>query len=337
MTEWNEALEKKILKKSRFVLTVRILRILMIGVLMYGAYMIALAFITDGMQVAEENDYYTKLALDWTVPNIRGANGFEEEEVSALGTSQLSYPLVRKVGKAEVVVGEAKVRKSLFNSYSTIEYQTPFRDELQQTAFYYPEDPRNGNSLDAPAHPAVWSTLDKLHEGTVAEVAFSTDSFMTPEELVTQLAPYDIDILWMPLHTGEFEEFTPGSWGNGGEDLSVNTVFGLTGGQSASDDFQSFSVIHRLDSETLQDSQDMMMDNIETLLEKKSASYYEGFLGLDYLGERHDYIEENGFTVYGAVVTGPVKELLKLEDEAMVTGEHLGQVELWNWESPTPY
>ncbi|MFP3422579.1 anti sigma factor C-terminal domain-containing protein, partial [Bacillus sp. SIMBA_161] len=87
-------------------------------------------------------------------------------------------------------------------------------------------------------------------EGTVAELAFSTDRFMTPEELITELEAYDLDILWMPLHTGEFEEFTPGAWGGGGTDLTVNTVFGLTGGQSASDDFQSFSFIHRLDAET---------------------------------------------------------------------------------------
>lgn len=332
MTEWNEALEKKILKKSRFVLTIRILRILMIGVLLYGAYMIALAFITDGLQVAEENDYYTKLALDWTVPNVRGGFGFEEEEVSPLGTSAFSYPLVRTVGKEEMVVGEAQVTKRLSNSLSSIEYQTPSRDELDRFFFFYPEDPRNGNSLKAYGQPDVWNTLDKLHEGTVAEVAFSTDHFMTPEELIAQLEPYDIDVLWMPLHTGEFEAFTPGGWGGGGDDLSVNTLFGLTGGQSASDDFRSFSSIYRLDSETIQESKQMMMANIETLLEEKSVSYYERFLGLGYLNERYEYMKENGFMVYGAVVTGPVNELLKLEDEAMVAGEQLGQVELWNWE-----
>lgn len=332
MTEWNEALEKKILKKSRFVLTMRILRLLVLGMLLYVVYMIALTFLADGLKVAEENDYYTKLALDWTVPNVRGAFGFEEEEISPLATSEFSYPLIRTVGKEEVIVGEAQVTKSLVNSLSSIEYQTPSRDELDRFFFFYPEDPRNGNSMEAYGQPDVWGTLDKLHEGTVAEIAFSTDRFMTPEELITQLEPYDIDILWMPLHTGEFETFTPGAWGGGGDDLSVNTVFGLTGGQSASDDFQSFSSIYRLDSETIQDSKQMMMANMETLLEEKSASYYERFLGLSYLNERYEYMEENGFMAYGAVVTGPVKELLKLEEEAMVAGEQLGQVELWNWE-----
>ena len=33
-----------------------------------------------------------------------------------------------------------------------------------------------------------------------------------------------------------------------------------------------------------------------------------------------------------AVVTGPVKELLKLKDASFVQGEQLGEVELWNWE-----
>lgn len=331
MAERNDILEKKTWEKSR--LTVRILRLAVIGVLLYGVYMMALLLISDKLQATEENNYYTQLALEWTTPNVRGAHGFEEEAISPFGTSEFSYPLIRKVGKGQEVVGEAQVKKRLLNSQSTIEYHTPFKDGLQQAAFYYPEDPRNGNSLEAPGHPEVWSTLEQLHEGAVAELAFSTDRFMTPEELITELEAYDLDILWMPLHTGEFEEFTPGAWGGGGTDLTVNTVFGLTGGQSASDDFRSFSFIHRLDAETLQDSEEMMMNNIEELLEKKTVSYYERFLGLSFLEKRHEYLKENGFQAYGAVVTGPVKELLKLKDEAAVTGERLGQVELWNWEN----
>lgn len=72
---------------------------------------------------------------------------------------------------------------------------------------------------------------------------------------------------------------------------------------------------------------------MKKLLAEKPVSYYETFLGLNHLNERYKFLEENGFITYGAVVTGPVKELLKLRDVEGVQGEQLGEVELWNWEN----
>ena len=43
-------------------------------------------------------------------------------------------------------------------------------------------------------------------------------------------------------------------------------------------------------------------------------------------------IQDEGFTAYGAVVTGPVKELLKLKELETIQGVQLGEVELWNWD-----
>ena len=37
---------------------------------------------------------------------------------------------------------------------------------------------------------------------------------------------------------------------------------------------------------------------------------------LSYLEERYNYLQGKGFPVYGAVITGPTKELLKLREEA---------------------
>ncbi|WP_428846284.1 hypothetical protein [Metallumcola ferriviriculae] len=32
------------------------------------------------------------------------------------------------------------------------------------------------------------------------------------------------------------------------------------------------------------------------------------------------------------MVTGPTKEILKLQEEPWIAGIHLGEVKLWNWE-----
>ncbi|WP_158599108.1 anti sigma factor C-terminal domain-containing protein [Planococcus salinus] len=330
--EWNKEMEEKILKKSRFTLTVRILRLLLIGVLVYGAYMAVLSISSEWRNVAEENDFYTKLALDWKIPNVRGSFDFEQEEITVFGTKNLSYPLVKKVGRADVVIGEADVTKHVFNSRSYVDYQLPGREQINEFSFSLPEDPRSGNQMTANPWPNVWETLEMLHEGTVAELAFSTDRFLTPEELIEAMQPYEVDVLWMPLYTGEFVDFTPNSWGGSGNNLTLNGGLGLAGARTSSEDFQSSSLTYRLDTATIADSEKAMLQNMGALLAEKPSSYYEGFLGLGHLPERYEYLQENGFTAYGAVVTGPVKELLKLEGEELVHGEQLGEVELWDWE-----
>ena len=331
MTDWNNEMEKKILKKSRFTLTVRIVRIFLLGILVYGVYAIILNVTADRFQIAEENDFYTKLALDWKVPNVRGTFNFEEEGISLLGTTKISYPLVKKVGKADIVIGEADVTKRLSNTNSFIEYHTPGKEQLNDFSFYYPEDPRDGKKLLANPEPDVWQTLEMLHEGTVGELALSTARFMEPEELIEKLEPYDVDILWMQLHTGEYTDFQPGGSGGGSEDLAVYDGIGLAGTRTTSNDYMSSLLTYELDPSSIAESKGAMLDNMDKLLSEKSSDYIEFFLGLSNLNARYDYIKENGFTVYGAVVTGPVKELLKLQDDEVVRGEQLGDVELWNW------
>lgn len=39
----------------------------------------------------------------------------------------------------------------------------------------------------------------------------------------------------------------------------------------------------------------------------------------------------NGFMVYGAVVTGPTKELLRLQELEEIQGVQLGEITFWNW------
>lgn len=331
MAEWNKEMEKKILKKSRFTLTARIVRIFLLGILIYIIYTIGLNVITDRFQIAEENDFYTKLALEWKTPNVRGNFDFEEEGTSLLGTTKIAYPLVKKVGKADIVIGEADVTKRLSNTNSFIEYHTPGKEQLNDFSFYYPEDPRSGKKLMAYPEPQVWETLEMLHEGTVGELAFSTERFMEPEELIEKLESYEVDILWMRLHTGEYTEFDPGGSGGSAEDIAVYDGIGLAGTRTTSSDYMSSSLTYRLDPSTIAESKEAMLDNMNKLLSEKSSDYIEFFLGINNLKARSEFLDDNGFMVYGAVVTGPVKELLKLREEEVVRGEQLGAVELWNW------
>jgi len=331
MTEWNKELEKKILKKSKFTLSFRILRILLLVAFIYALYMSIANIVADKLAIGKQNMYYSSLALEWTVPNVRGDFGIKDETMNAFGTKSVSYNLLRKVGSEDVVIGEANVTKRLFSGLSNITYSHPGLKQLNKFSFSLPEDPRTNKKLGANTSRHVWDSLEMLPEGTVGELAFSTTSFMESEQLIEKLRDYDIHILWMPLYTGEFVNYDPSGWGGSHNVIMVSDVIGLTGGMDHDDKYhQSLRVIW-LDESSIIESKQLMLSNMKELL-KKSKSYYENFLGLSHLEEKYEYLQEEGFIVYGAVVTGPVKELLKLKDAPFVQGEQLGEVELWNWE-----
>lgn len=137
MTDWNKDLEKRILKKSKFTLTFRILRILLIILFLYAVYMIIANIIADKLDIGRENMYFSSLALEWTVPNVRGEFEIKDEGLTIFGTKNFSYNLMKTVGQDDIVIGEAQVTKSLSNSFSRINYSHPGLKQLSEFSFLF--------------------------------------------------------------------------------------------------------------------------------------------------------------------------------------------------------
>jgi hypothetical protein len=328
--DWNKDMEKRILTKYRFTLTMRVLKVIAATLFFFWLYMLAITIIYDEMQFGEKHAFYSKLAMDWTQPNLyEEFGGFYSIEITPFLTQKITYPVYKMIGKETVRAGEVKQSKPLLPAFSqrTIQFAEPKTEK--EYKFYLPEDPRTGNSLGANEIPGVWTRLEKVHEGTVAELSFSTKTFVKPEELYELLKPYDVDVLWMPLYAGEMKEFDT-SWGGGGDSISLFYNFGFTGAREANKNFTSQSKIG-FEQRYLEENKSLMLKQMNHLLENESKSYRENFLGLDHLEERYSYLMENGFTVYGAVVTGPVKELLKLKEVEQIHGANLGNMTYWNW------
>ncbi|MCS0670563.1 anti-sigma factor [Cytobacillus firmus] len=331
MTDWNKDREKKIMAKYRFTLTFRVMRVIAACLLLFWVYMMAVNIISDAANSEKKHVFYSKVALDWKQPNLyEDFGGFVNKDLTPFLTQKISYPISRQIGRESQTIGEIHIEKRLLNSYSTLTIQKYEPQNENIYRFSLPENPNSGKKLSAEGKPDVWASLEKIHEGTVAEMAFSTQSFMEPEELLNLLKPYDLEVLWMPLYTGELKEFQTG-YDSGGNSIELTSIYGLTGGREAGEDYMSESKL-ALNEEFMEENKKLMLQQMETLLKNESQSYYENFLGLDHLKERHQYLQKNGFTVYGAVVTGPVKELLKLKEEKQIRAPYLGEVDYWNWE-----
>ncbi|QOR66517.1 anti sigma factor C-terminal domain-containing protein [Cytobacillus suaedae] len=330
MTEWTKEKEKKVLWKYRFVLTTRIVRVLFIILFLFWVYMMFITIAYQGTNFANKHSFYTKLSLDWTGEGLESEfSGFVNGEITPMLSQKIEYPVFRRIGKESIPVGEMKITKRVLTPFSqrNLEYFVP--NESSRFNFYLPIDPRTGETLYQKRHSTVWDALAKVHEGTVADMSFSTTRFMEPKELMHLLEPFDLDVVWMPLYAGEMKEFESGHSIAGGSFLSVAGI-GLASARGTDEDYNS-EFYSRLGESTIESNQEWMMLNMEKLINEESKSYREDFLGLYHLEERYDYIKEHGFKVYGAVVTGPVKELLKLRDVKEFQSPSLGDFEYWNW------
>jgi len=343
MIEWSQEKEKKILQKYRFTLTFRILRILLLCAVIYGLYILSVSIIFDKTRPDRKHIYNSLMALEWQQPNIKGQYSGSTAEITPLLTQKFSYPLVKQVGKENVMVGEMSLDKKIFNTSSSMKMNLTSKNsssssslkstnEFDKFSFNLPEDPRTGKATSSQINNGVWKTVEKLPEGTVAELAFSTTTFMEPKKLTKMLEPYDVEVVWIPIYTGEFKSFDPFPTDEGSVNLTIYDSFGLSGGLKVSDDYSKIWVGQNL-TNGVRDSQRVMLENMEKLLNNEKKSYIEDFLGLSYLQERYDYLKKNGFQAYGAVVTGPTKELLKLKNIEGVSNQKLGDVELWNWDN----
>ena len=87
---------------------------------------------------------------------------------------------------------------------------------------------------------------------------------------------------------------------------------------------------NELNKDSIEESQDAMLQNMQMML-KKNKRLAEKLLGTEYLQKRYDYLNDHGFQAYGAVITGPVKELLKLRELEGIHSVLLGEMTYWNW------
>ncbi|GAM15456.1 anti-sigma factor [Mesobacillus selenatarsenatis] len=327
--EWTKDKEKKILLKYRFTLTVKIIRIIAATLFFFWLYMLVISISYHSLGLDKKHIFYSRVAMDWSQPNMQEDFGsIDSAEITPFFTQKISYPVYKMIGKETELIGTKQLAKRLAPMYSTnqTDYLKPKNE--QEYTFYLPEHPKTGTKLEANEDPAVWTKLEKVHEGTVAELSFSTKSYMTPEEMLGFLKPYDLDVLWMPLYAGEMKEFETG-WGGSGNTLSVDSI-GFTGGREAGDDYNSQSK-YSLEEKFSELNKKLMLQQMKNLLDNESTSYRENFLGLSHLEERYNYLMKEGFQVYGAVVTGPVKELLKLKENEQIQGANLGEMTYWNW------
>ncbi|MEW4151775.1 anti-sigma factor [Bacillus thuringiensis] len=268
-------------------------------------------------KLAEVNEI-PALALEATIPNIRSTGG--STKIKPFFRTENEMNLVKTVGKKEVQFGTVTM-KSFLSSVTVTNKSWANKLNYSKLSFVHPKI-KQGDHLKEPSKK-VWDTLAKVHEGTVAEVAISFDKLYTLQELESIL-----------YSTFEAQEMPPTPvWYalDTGQERIDEEDFILHGGEVIG--FPEHINLPDSEAERPKTKEDEVLEMMRILSEhKKTVSKttwtLEKELNLD---KRYEYVKENGVKVYGIVITGPSKELLKLQNSPHVRYATLGDIEIWNW------
>lgn len=269
-----------------------------------------------------------------TEPNI--SFGHSENSAGAFFTLNIDGKLRKKIGSSEINIGQANF-KFLFNKCTdSTRKWGEIEDGYSGYMFQYPDSKGKYNFEEE------WSRLDKLPEGTVAEVCISLDKFYKTDEILSKFKELDMKPLWFAVDTGFDDEskqrsevsFSPigfpyqPMWHD--DDMKIisssekkgflfSRVKTISKSSPSIEEYGSGNIRNENFIKTL-----VLLKKYEKIAEKIANSDLK-------LQQRIDYIKSNGVNIYGVVVTGPTKEILKLKNEKWVSGVKVGDVELWNW------
>ena len=329
----SEEVQSRILKRgkwrSRLSVAVMTLSTLAVIVLVFLVYTISNSlFVTysfgtnvqDARRVTSDVIHFTKPGV--TALDSWGKNG--------LFSWKMTFMLHEQVGRGEHAVGTFQDNliftklTGKFN-WNNGQHRTPFY-------FHYPvaEPEGDGQSMN----PNGWKTLEKLPEGTVAQLALSFNHLMTHDELFNLMKKYDVATIWLAVDTGIEKELSIRN-----QVLGNGQVFGyapeaMNYGENGNKPGSTIQV----NGEGERRAQAYMNEIQYLVAHKKWTDSLLSSIQIDpqlrgaTLENRLSYLQKNGVKLYGAVLTGPTKELLKLQGEKEVYAPFVGKIDWWNWD-----
>ncbi|WLD94602.1 anti-sigma factor [Alkalihalobacillus sp. AL-G] len=265
-----------------------------------------------------------KATIETTQPNITvGSSGMNV----GLFTMNYDAELRKWIGSDHETIGELD-SKFLFNLSSI---QLP--DDIYQHPFFiYPEQQEQ---LDP---PGGFEVLERLPEGTVSELFISLSDYYETNEILKKFEGENMWPTWFAVDTG-FEQKDeiraseePLGFPLNGYHFLSEYQFDSKNGEFILKAFGGAA--HSKSRKVYGDGEERNEEFFKALLLMKK--YYSiaddiHWSSEERLSEQIEYIDENGTKIYGVVVNGPTKELLKLKDEDWVGSAVVGEKRLWNW------
>ncbi len=255
--------------------------------------------------------------------------GHSSLEIKPYFVAQSNYAMHKRIGKKDYGIGHLNINQLLSAMNVNWQWQDgSFQDYL---FFIHPEQLDNIEFTETRIHlrnnaQPVWEALQALPEGTVAEMSLSFNRTFTIDEIRHIWADYDMDITWYAVSTGL--EVNPQY--NHDRRAPLSAFHGVWGLPENSRNILAGNATIKDDAAVLENH---LLKSMQFLIQNEAIAkrIFRGEADFLQLPARYEYIQSNGVNVYGVVVTGPSRELFKLQELDFVHSPGLGEVRLWNW------
>ncbi|WP_153462797.1 anti sigma factor C-terminal domain-containing protein [Sediminibacillus terrae] len=336
LSEWDESqtkLEdrkqaKKLIWRTRFSIGFTVIRTLLLLLLAYVLYVFTLEvfYSMSGKQAAFDRMATTLVETRTPGITIEKQGIARDAAITPFLTQQSTYSVYRQVGDWKVSAGEVTVKKRLFGKvqYHLDEQKKYLDDEFTDN---FPVSPDLlGKTSDAKEQSGFSLTeqLANVEDGFVAQVKVGVKNGMTPEKLRQLLTKYDLEINQMAVYSGEITNYDV-SYSQAGQFTFISPLILRPAHEYDEENRLSSWRFSLTDKQSLAEAEKQLVQDLDWLT--GHGSYY----GRKVDQKRMEYLEENGIQVIGAVVTGPVREMEKLEQEEQLYQFQLGGIEVWNW------
>ncbi|PLT28780.1 anti-sigma factor [Peribacillus deserti] len=255
------------------------------------------------IEIADKTLYITE-------PNM-SLEEMKIENEFGLFSMDIHYDVFKRIGNAEYKIGNQFIHFGLdqpnfpINEFY-LERPLPENPYKQENEFLSHPNARILPGSD-------WGILKGLPDGTVSEVYVSLSSLQNPEKFEETLPDYT-ELVWVAVDTGMEEKMID-------SEGKLITPIGYPY-QEDPDNWSPFNG-DEVNSKQFIEALDFLEKNEETAVKIARAKTL-------CIKQRSDYIKKHGIKIYGAVVTGPTKELRLLEKMQEVRSIKVGEVKLWN-------
>lgn len=326
---------RRMIWKTRFTIFRSVIAAGAALLFLYAIYMIIVNIVYHETTTANKLQRYAV-----TMVNIHGQGmradtyNWTAPTINSWLRQQTELDMFRIVGDWNVKTGQVRAELNPLTGFSySLDYESRYLGNNERFSFIVPPsllDEGTNTTVKDHNSPQVWGRLSRIGDGYVADMGFSTRRDMSPEELLAMLDNYDLRVLSMPVYSGELKSFKPSSVSRSNDKYWVEHVT-LQPPVLFNSNHQQEMAAFALSADNVELAQSTLLDNIAWLLDEGRYNREED----DRL--RLQYLKQNGMMVYGAVVTGPVRELERLQKEDAFYEFQLGQPELWNWSGKSGY
>ncbi|MBR2566573.1 MAG: anti sigma factor C-terminal domain-containing protein [Paenibacillus sp.] len=335
-SEWSHKQFERMVWKTRWKFFVNAGGTLLLIFLLYHVYIYALHMYFDQSKVRNEFMRTIVSVVEMNGDGLRvDKTNRSAFEVTPFLTQKATLKVYRLVGSWEVITGEIQAELSITGKFSySLSKTGSYLNGNDSGPFYLPYTLVDGpDEYDDSEKNGVIKRLRKLDDGYVAELSISLKNLKSPEQLMQLLSKYDVGVTAMPVYSGEMQEKNLSYSRAGMYDyiiphLTLKPLYQMEDGAGRWFNYFPIESEEQEQSQgTMKEQIDFMMSDLEWILSSNLQ-----YSGAELDQRRLIYLKKNGVQVYGAVITGPVRELQKLIENPEFQHAYLNRVEMWNWD-----